>query len=135
MRINCPRGTFKSVKDSRLPGHMFSKTDRNEILRGLMGSSLKQSVVRVSTSDGRRVPDTQTEAPDQTPQATVRGPDRSTDIPSKASWRTCILTPSQVAGPGLVHLLGRQGDLAAVIVWHKYLTACPSQQTFPIRRG
>lgn len=100
-----------------------------------MGSSLKQSAVCVSTSDGRPVPDTQTEAPDRTPQAIVRGPDRSTDIPSKASRRTCILTPNQVAGPGLMHPLGRQGDVAAVIVWHKYLTARPSQQTFPIRGG
>lgn len=42
---------------------MFSKRDRNEILiRDLMGISLKQSVLCVSTSDSRSVPDTQTEA-------------------------------------------------------------------------
>lgn len=60
-------------------------------------------------------------------QPSMKGPGGSMNFLFKAPWRKGILTTQLGAGPSLGCLLGRQRDLAAVISWHKYLTACPSQ--------
>lgn len=61
---------------------------------------------------------------EQAPQASVRGPDRSTHVPSEALGEGDV-HPDPKSGswarPGAMH--GRQG-ISAVIVWRKYLTAC-----------